>query len=70
MARVKLNDGSGHWIDGDGELMTTVHTSMGWLVLPDSYEVLDHADEAPDDGLDMTILVEVKVQSADFTETI
>ena len=73
MTRAILNDGSGHWIE-DGELMSTVHTSEGWLKLPDSYEVVSQADEETvadqlEDGLNLTLQVEdrlVRVQSIDF----
>ena len=34
--KVVVDDGGGHWIDNEGELMTTVWTSEGWLDLPDS----------------------------------
>ena len=38
--KVVVDDGGGHWIDNEGELMTTVWTSEGWLDLPDSYVLL------------------------------
>lgn len=68
MTRAILNDGGGLFIE-DGELATTVHTSEGWLTLPDNYEVVSQAEEEPDDGLNLTLQVEdrlVRVQSIDF----
>ena len=69
MTRVKLNDGDGHWIDSDGELITTVWTSEGWKDLPGVYET--HSEFLPlqsthdhlwlhgiDDSLNLTIIVE------------
>ena len=29
--KVVVDDGGGHWFDDEGELMTTVWTSEGWL---------------------------------------
>ena len=43
MTRAILNDGGGLFIE-DGELATTVHTSEGWLTLPDNYDVVSQAD--------------------------
>ena len=37
--RVRVDNGGGHWVDEDGELMTTVWTSGGWLDLPHTYVV-------------------------------
>jgi hypothetical protein len=45
MTKVKLNDGGGHWIDSDGELITTVWTSEGWKDLPGVYET--HSEFLP-----------------------
>ena len=67
---IKVNDGSGHWVDSDGNLMTTVYTSNGWMNLSGSYEVVSHDDDAVD-GLTCTILVngeQVRVQNADFED--
>ena len=67
---IRVNDGSGHWVDSDGNLMTTVYTSNGWMNLSGSYEVVDHDDDAVD-GLTCTILVsggQVRVQNADFED--
>ena len=82
MTRVKLNDGDGHWIDSDGELITTVWTSEGWKDLPGVYET--HSEFLPDgidDSLNLTIIIEsynselnddevryLNVNSADFDE--
>ena len=67
---IRVNDGSGHWVDSDGHLMTTVYTSNGWMNLSGSYEVVDHDDDAVD-GLTCTILVngeQVRVQNADLED--
>ena len=67
---IRVNDGSGYWVDSDGNLMTTVYTSNGWMNLSGSYEVVDHDDDAVD-GLTCTILVngeQVRVQNADFDD--
>ena len=72
MTKVKLNDGDGHWIDSDGELITTVWTSEGWKDLPGMYET--HSEFLPvptthdwrndplatgiDDSLNLTIVIE------------
>jgi len=78
MTKVKLNDGDGHWIDSDGELITTVWTSEGWKDLPGVYET--HSEVLPlqptDDSLNLTIVYEgsddcikfLNVNSADFDE--
>ncbi len=80
MTRVKLNDGDGHWIDSDGELITTVWTSEGWKDLPGEYEV--HSEFLPvptthdwrndplatgiDDSLNLTIVLETDEQRQFF----
>lgn len=72
MTKVKLNDGDGHWIGSDGELITTVWTSEGWKDLPGVYET--HSEFLPvptthdwrndplatgiDDSLNLTIVLE------------
>ena len=78
--KVKLNDGAGHFIDEDGELMTTVWTSSGWFDLPGEYEVHKEFMAIPwqttghvDDSLNLTIIIDnedeirfMNVVSADF----
>ena len=78
MAKVKLNDGDGHWVE-DGELMTTVWSSEGWLNLPDEYsfegylteEELEQIDPNDDDiNLDLKIHYQdriIKVNHVDFS---
>ena len=76
MSKVRLNDGAGHWIDDEGELMTTVWTSSGWFDLPEEYEVHDEFMPTTghvDDSLNLTIIFEdqngirfMNVVSADF----
>ena len=68
MTRVKLNDGGGHWIDSDGELITTVWTSEGWKDLPGVYET--HSEFLPlqptDDSLNLTIVLKEDEQRQFF----
>ena len=67
---IRVSDGGGLWVDSDGNLMTTVHTSNGWMILAGSYEVVSHDDDAVD-GLTCTILVDgeqVRGQNADFED--
>ena len=45
---IRVSDGGGLWVDSDGNLMTTVHTSNGWMNLAGSYEVVSHDDDAVD----------------------
>tara|TARA_B100000029_G_C16960478_1_gene736036 strand:- start:204 stop:455 length:252 start_codon:yes stop_codon:yes gene_type:complete len=76
--KVRVSDGGGHWIDSDGELMTTVWTSEGWKDLPGEYEVHHKflECECPDkEWLNLTIVIEdnneirfLNVQNADFEE--
>ena len=70
MARVKLNDGSGHWIDKDGDLMTTVWTSEGWLDLPSVYEVEGYVSEEELEKIDPesdNINLDLKIRYEDRT---
>ena len=68
MTKVKLNDGDGHWIDSDGELITTVWTSEGWKDLPGVYET--HSEFLPlqptDDSLNLTIVLKADEQRQFF----
>ena len=68
MTKVKLNDGDGHWIGSDGELITTVWTSEGWKDLPGVYET--HSEFLPlqptDDSLNLTIVIETDEQRQFF----
>ena len=68
MPRVKLNDGDGHWIGSDGELITTVWTSDGWKDLPGVYET--HSEFLPlqptDDSLILTIVLKADEQRQFF----
>lgn len=77
MTKVKLNDGDGHWIGSDGELITTVWTSEGWKDLPGVYET--HSEFLPlqsthdhlwlhgiDDSLNLTIVLETDEQRQFF----
>ena len=50
--KVVVDDGGGHWFDDEGELMTTVWTSEGWLDLPDSYVLLGYLTEEELAGID------------------
>ena len=68
MTKVKLNDGDGHWIGSDGELITTVWTSEGWKDLPGVYET--HSEFLPlqptDDSLNLTIVLKTDEQRQFF----
>lgn len=68
MTKVKLNDGDGHWIGSDGELITTVWTSEGWKDLPGVYET--HSEFLPlqptDDSLNLTIVLKADEQRQFF----
>lgn len=76
--KVRVTDDGGTWLDEDGELMTCVWTSEGFVDLPGEYEV--HHEflkcEGPDqEGLNLTIVIEdndeikfLNVQNADFEE--
>ena len=68
MTKVKLNDGDGHWIGSDGELLTTVWTSEGWKDLPGVYET--HSEFLPlqptDDSLNLTIVLKADEQRQFF----
>ena len=80
--KVVVDDGGGHWLDDEGELMTTVWTSEGWLDLPDSYVLLGYLTEeelveidpnSDDINLDMKIEYPfegryILVNHADFRE--
>jgi len=78
MQLVKVNDGDGHWVE-DGELMTTVWSSEGWLDLPDKYpfegyvteEELEQIDPNDDDiNLGLKIHYQnrlIKVMHVDFS---
>ena len=76
--KVRLSDGDGHWIDSDGELMTTVWTSEGWKDLPGEYEIHHKflECEGPDqEGLNLTIIIDnddeikfLNVQNSDFED--
>ena len=68
MTKVKLNDGDGHWIGSDGELITTVWTSEGRKDLPGVYET--HSEFLPlqptDDSLNLTIVLKADEQRQFF----
>ena len=70
-----VDDGGGHWLDDEGELMTTVWTSEGWLDLPDSYVLLGYLTEGESDDINLDMKIEypfegryILVNHADFRE--
>ena len=76
-SKVKVTDSNGVWVDDDGELLTVVWSSEGWIDLPEEYIV--HDEFLPvawpttghiDDSLNLTIIIEdsrfLNVNKADF----
>jgi len=80
-SHIRVSSGDGYWLDDNGERMTTVWTSEGWLNLPDSYGVAGHvpldecerrqANGGDDANLDVLIHYGgrvIEVQHVDFED--